>query len=330
MSKFDRIAQITIAILILFIPILVFLDRFIPVRISCENNNHCTSISSNGSLVFQFSRSVDPDLVEDIFKIDSKEASDFEWIDDHNLRWSAVEPLDPLNEVRLSFSKSRVGSRGASLRRDYSWDIVVREPSVVGLVPTDQWFEIFRVSPSEDGEYLPLIDSDGAVIDFEPSPDGEWILYAVENETGGIDLWKMDRNGSSTELFADCGQDRCLDPSWSFDSSKVAFTRESYPIGLFKSEIYISDIRTEESLLFDLFGGIPVGKPHFSPNGKWLTVRQNRIDSQLLINWTRMRSFPLKDHWEARDAGRPKAVCIISSIWRMRLVFFATGSLVWT
>jgi Tol biopolymer transport system component len=215
--------------------------------------------------------------------MDGAGASDFEWIDDRTLHWSAVEPLDPLSMVKLIFPKGRVGSRGASIRRDFVWKMVVREPSVVGLVSNGQWFEIYRVSPFEDGEYLSLTHSNGIVLDYAPSPDGEWILYAVENEQGGIDLWKMDRNGRNAVLFIDCGQDMCLDPSWSSDSGKVAFTRQSNLIGILKSEIFLSDIRSDQTILLDVLKGIPVSKPLFSPDGKWLTVRQNRTYSQLLV-----------------------------------------------
>ncbi len=50
---------------------------------------------------------------------------------------------------------------------------------------------------------------DKTIIDFDVAPDGEYIVFSAINNKQGIDLWYLDRSGTSLRLLLDCGADSC-------------------------------------------------------------------------------------------------------------------------
>jgi len=295
MSKFDRVVLVTILIVFLFVPALFIMERFNPVTVVCESSDDCSTISINGSLLFRFSRAVDSDLVESLFSTHTTKANIFEWLDDQTLRWFAADPPDSMYEILIELSRGKVGISGRYLLKNYSWEVVIREPDVVGMVLTGKYFDLYKIIPQESGDSTPLTQSNGTVLDYAPSPDGEWVLFALENDSGGIDLWKTNRDGENTGIFADCGQDKCIEPSWALFSGRIAFTRESNSSGSLTSEIYLADSIFEKPMVLGFLQSEMFSSPVFSPNGKWLSVRQNGSDSRILVKLDSRELFPIKD-----------------------------------
>lgn len=150
-----------------------------------------------------------------------------------------------------------------------------RDPMVLFLAPSDTP-ELWMADPDGDGP-IQLTDTGGQVLDYAPSPTGERIALGIRNEQAGIDLWEMVRNAggwSEPEQILPCGADFCINPAYSPDGARIAYTRRvvetaSGPPGV--PRVWLLD-RAEGST--DVWTSDPnIGgyEPSWSPDGRYLS-----------------------------------------------------------
>ncbi|MSR75735.1 MAG: hypothetical protein EXS14_09745 [Planctomycetes bacterium] len=73
-----------------------------------------------------------------------------------------------------------------------------------------------------NGEEKKLLDSWNAP-DFDFSPDGKWIAYALEDEEFNSDIWVAALDGSQAPFNLSCHPDNDRSPRWSPDGKTLAF-----------------------------------------------------------------------------------------------------------
>ena len=135
--------------------------------------------------------------------------------------------------------------------------------------------ELFSIGMDAGSPEIQLSHTNGRVWDYQPSPDGESVVFSAINSLKGIDLWMVQRDGSNQHKLLDCGGDRCSSPAWSPLIQELAFTRES--IGLAPNgpkgalRIWILDSKTGQAA--PLFSDPEkVGdEAKWSPDGQWLS-----------------------------------------------------------
>ena len=110
---------------------------------------------------------------------------------------------------------------------------------VVFVSDRDGNSEIYRMLP--DGRRQTRLTTTGDAYEAAPagSPDGRWIAYERWVEGGPTHLWLMSRDGRGAVGLTDGPSDN-LQPSWSADSTKIAFASNRDG----DWEIYVYDLTT--------------------------------------------------------------------------------------
>lgn len=104
-----------------------------------------------------------------------------------------------------------------------SANILKSEPSVLYL--SNSHAPELWVASVQGGTPRQMTSTGGKVFDFHVSQDGSRIAYSVQNEQKGIDLWEMDRAGNQARLLLACQADWCVNPAYSPDGGKIAYSR---------------------------------------------------------------------------------------------------------
>lgn len=135
------------------------------------------------------------------------------------------EPFEPGAQYQLTLR------RGAQCRDTFSRlpgaviRFSARAPAVVFLGQVTAAPELFLVQA--DGSGLEqLTETGGMVFDFFATLEGRRIVYSVENENGGADLWSLVPGQGSPQLILTCGAERCVNPALSPDGTTAAYSHQ--------------------------------------------------------------------------------------------------------
>jgi Tol biopolymer transport system component len=111
-------------------------------------------------------------------------------------------------------------------------------------------------------------------VDFAVHPLGEGIVYSVQRDDGGTDLWRMERDGADQRRLLACPGAACLNPAWSPDGRQLAYERRNLFAGTPNldpkaGQIWILDLeRGRDRPLFE--GEVALHSPSWSPDGSRL------------------------------------------------------------
>ncbi len=117
-------------------------------------------------------------------------------------------------------------------------------------------------------ENIPLTQTQGEVVDFAVSRSGSWIVYAVRNEKGGTDIWKMDREGKNKEKIYACGEVTCNNLAIDYLGLKIAFYSQG-PDGT----LILFSLLDNQTILVERGN---ISNVDFSPNGQLLRYFKNK------------------------------------------------------
>lgn len=143
-----------------------------------------------------------------------------------------------------------------------------REPAVLYLA-NSQAPELWIVSINGETPRQ-LTSTGGKVFDYQVSRDGNQIVYAAQNEQNGLDLWEIDRQGNQARLLLPCQADWCINPAYSPDGEKIAYSRrqtnqEGFEPGVPRVWIFDRATGSTDPLYTDAnIGGF---NPVWSPDG---------------------------------------------------------------
>ena len=277
------IAGAMFLILLAFLIILVIRNAG-HIRIVNQNRDP-GQISPLGSVSFEFSRDVDPQLVDGLWEVQPQTAGRWVWQDARHATWYASTPLPAQHSIVMTFHAGKLEKKGEKLDKDQSWQASVRQPqiAVIETVP-GQGQELFAIDLEGAQAARQIGSTHGKLDSFTPSPDGNQIILDVQNDKGGIDLWSVNRDGSDQHLLLDCGSDRCSAAAWSPDSRQIAFMRESSGEDNCGPRIWLlSPNNSETKPLFD-DSQKTAYSPLWSPDGKWLSVWNKKEGGVQIIN----------------------------------------------
>ncbi|MCJ7623835.1 MAG: hypothetical protein MUO76_10055 [Anaerolineaceae bacterium] len=244
----------------------------IVITISCQFNGlnirlvEDGNIGVYGPLVFNFSKPVLRDTVENSILFDFQNEVRFEWEDQILYIW----PIGLLSPGQYSVTIMRaVDLEGQDIIEPCNYTIEVRDPEVVYIAPLSAGSELWRRKPGQK-ESVQITFTEGNVIDFDISLDGERLVFSARNGDGGIDIWQTDRDGNRFKRLLDCGTAYCEEPDWSPDGKKIAY---SYLVPGDNSsrykKIWIYDFDTEISQPLRAEKNQCLGiTPRWSPDGK--------------------------------------------------------------
>lgn len=288
MKKFDKTAITIILSSLCLLAVSIGYNNLRPFRIE-YNDMINAPISPNGPITLEFTKAIDPQHFEALVDMEPSLDGRWEWENNRQAAWFPTDPLSPLEELEIIIRAGPVNSVGEALRNDLHFQVKVREPQIVFLKSTgDDKQEIFCISLDDEYNQKQLTVTNGNIADFTPSPDGESIIFSLENEHSGIDLWIMNRDGSNQQKLLDCSTDSCTGAVWSPNSQKIAYTREISISGSTDSKnasfIRILDISSGEiSTLFE-DAQMTGFSPTWSPDGQWLSIWNDREARLEIIN----------------------------------------------
>jgi hypothetical protein len=222
-SKLDQTASRLILICTMLIGLVIFLGAQAGIRVR-TNLPDQGLIGPYQTIRLTFSAPVESQMAEALFDIQPEVDGVFNWIDPRTLQFVPSRPFELNTSYKMTLHTGSVSLNDHQLKKDHTWNLQVREPLVAYLnVEDDQssiWVtDLNHTSPRQ------LTDPSQHVMGFDASRDGEFVVFYVPNESGGVDLWRTSRQGESAMLL-DCGRDRCTTPAISPDGTQIAYARE--------------------------------------------------------------------------------------------------------
>jgi Tol biopolymer transport system component len=269
MKKFDRFVIFFLMIVLSLIMVLLFQGDHVGVQVSEFIPDKGEQVGAYGPIGIRFAQEMDTHSVEENFVIVPATKGGFIW-EGQTLWFYPHTPLARTQVYQVTIQSGARSDSGRELLDPITWIVEIREPDIVYLVLADTGGDLWRFV-SQAKTFNVLTDTNGAVIEFAPSPSGNSIAYVTNNNAGGSDLWIMDRDGlNQTELLS-CGSDRCSQPAWRIGGEIIAYVRETYTP---ESELFqpgrIWTINTQTGQTNPLYQQDHVygHSPSFSPDGQ--------------------------------------------------------------
>ena len=289
MKKIIFVACIVIAVIFIFLTAGIYLFNHQPVSVDCTNCDDQGQVSPFGAMVFEFSRDVQPTLVESSWYTKPEISGYLEWIDSEHVRWKSENPVPSTQSFHFSFNAVTFGAKGEKLRNETSWELEVREPEIL-ILATESGYgqEIYRTEGHTGPDFIQLTFTQGSVIDYSASTDGEIIVFSSMSDNGGYDLWQVKRDGSDTHKILDCENARCSSATLSPSGQQVAYIRETTAEGYtetsLRSEVWLLTLASSETKPLLADSNNSGFNPTWSPDGKWLSFWNGNLEQIYIVN----------------------------------------------
>jgi WD40 repeat protein len=249
--------------------VLFFFARSTSIEVACTNSDDCRQMGVMGGVIFSFSKPFDTKQFKDLVRVEGADTGNWVILDQYSVRWMASAPLLPGSTVTFSLPKGQLGLSGERLRRMQGWEIAVRAPEIAVLGENGQGYEVFVLH--EGGMTVPLTQTGDGVQSFEPSPDGEQLALAVENDRGGVDLWLATRNGSDQQVLVTCGEERCHSPAWSPDGTVLLYVRSTNASPDGGGRVWMKGLHSGTEQVMAEVQADNATQPRWSPDGRWIS-----------------------------------------------------------
>lgn len=229
-KKFIPILSLIVVVIVLFLSpfILSWLSKTLVFFVDNRQTriqwmNPQEEISSVASFQFFIPNELEEEIVEESFFISIPVEGDWNWLEDDLVVWQPSEPLPADHNVEFGFDPSI--SQSNKIKKA-TWQTTIRNPKIIYLQNVESGRALFSFSPEQPEMINQLTPSEGFIIDFSISPNGEQIIFSQENSKSGVDLWVTDRKGEKVSLVLDCGEDRCSNLDWNPRRDEIVFTIE--------------------------------------------------------------------------------------------------------
>jgi len=197
-------------------------------------------IDNQAPLRLVFSRRMDTQSIRRHLTIDPAQTGELSW-QGSTLLFTPDEPWPSGKSITVSLAP---GARAAGwlslpLQEHVSWSFTIRQPRLVYLYPAGESANLYILDPeTEIGK--PLTDLPAGVLDFDVSPDGEYIYYSVKNLQGGSSIYRLENfNSPSGEgaqtavqphstLILACTRATCRTPKISPQGGLLAYERTAF------------------------------------------------------------------------------------------------------
>lgn len=231
-------------------------------------------IGLRGPLVVELGTPVDVEMAQPYLEISPATPGRWTAEGTHISFWP-VETLQAGEKLVLTARAGLQTGDGRRLLRDVVFSIVVRSPAIAYLGKVSTGAELWLAEANGSGNFQ-LTDTGGQVLGFAASWDGNQLAYVVHNDQNGSDIFLVQRDGSGAHLLIACGVDRCQDPAWKPDGSRILFTRTGSD--------GISHLRTLTLAGVDEDTGYQGLLPSWSPDGKTLAFYDPSLASIHLVD----------------------------------------------
>lgn len=224
-ASLDTIATGILLILAVLVALIIFIGENAGVRVRA-NLPENGEVGPYQTIQLTFSEPVDAATASTLVELDPAHDGTFEQVNDTTLRFASSRPFELGIIYKLTLIPGLVAPDGGEVKSEQTWQFTVREPRVVYLRTNGSESGIWSVDMKGENP-IRLTDANIRVISFDAAQNGEFIIFSSTNEQGGIDLWRVFRDGSGASILLDCGRDRCTTPAIAPNNWRVAYAREA-------------------------------------------------------------------------------------------------------
>lgn len=223
--SFDKVAIFILIILVTLISITIVVGENRGVRAKTNLTQENEALSPYQKIQITFSESVNTEMAFDLITLNPVHEGYLEWDDDKTVNFVPLKPFELNKNYSITVSAGVVTNNAREIKKTQTWNFGVREPLVAFMVTDANQSAVYSIDLN-GGEPKRLTDEDIKVLSYDAAVNGDFLVYTTLNENGGVDIWKISRDGNDDSILLDCGFDRCTVPSISPDAKFVAYSRE--------------------------------------------------------------------------------------------------------
>lgn len=241
------------------------------------------------AITFTFSEAIDPGIAPDLISIEPIHEGYLQWTGANSLRFVPLQPYKRDQVYTAKVIAGEVNIKGREVKTTQTWQFHIREPRVAYLASGEDQSGIWSMTAT-GGELKRLTDETIKVISFDVAPGGDFIVFTSLNQNGGIDLWRVSRDGGDESILLDCGFDRCTTPVIAPGDKRIAYSREAagptpdLPFG--SPRILVLDLESGADQAVYEDQSILGYNPSWSPDGNRLASFDGLADFIHLIDFT--------------------------------------------
>lgn len=308
----DAVASGVLALLTTLVGLIILYGNLAGIRVSADIPKNGL-ISPLQVIKLTFSEPVDFPFVSQVVSMDPILDGYLEWVDERTVEFVPIQPFEQGVAYKLTISPEILNTDGHALKKVHTWEFSVREPLVAYLSADAKHSSIWAMDLK--GNPPQQLTKEGTqVLSFEASPSGDFIVFTVINKQGGIDLWRVSRNGGDESILLDCGSDRCTRTAISPNGKRIAYSREAafssdLPYG--SPRIWVLDLQNgQDNPVYENEQIIGYG-PSWSPDSNKLASFDGLADQINLIDLKENKQFVFPSNTGGPIAWSPDSTRIL-------------------
>jgi dipeptidyl aminopeptidase/acylaminoacyl peptidase len=224
-ASLDTVAGSILLALAVFVALAIFIGENAGARVRADLPEN-GEVGPYQTIQLIFSEPVDAATASALLELDPAHDGTFEQVNDTTLRFASSRPFELDTAYKLTLRPGLISPTGNEVKSAQEWRFTVREPRVAYLLTDGTSSSIWSVGL--DGRNpTRLTDESIRVISFDAAQNGDFLVFTSVNEKGGIDVWRVRRDGSGASVLLDCGLDRCTTPAIAPNGWLVAYSREA-------------------------------------------------------------------------------------------------------
>ncbi|NJN79035.1 MAG: hypothetical protein HC797_00365 [Anaerolineales bacterium] len=223
--SFDKVAISILIVLSILVGITIFVGESVGIRVRADLPEE-GRVSPYQKIQITFSESVSTEMAYELITLNPVHEGVLEWENERTLYFVPLKPFALNTKYTLTLNAGVINANGGEIKKLQSWDFYVREPLVAYMLTDANQSGVWAID-LKGGEPKRLTDERIKVLSFDAAVNGEFVIFTSINTNGGVDLWKVSRDGNDSAILLDCGFDRCTVPSISPDTKFIAYSREA-------------------------------------------------------------------------------------------------------
>ncbi len=227
-NPLDRAAIVVIAILLFIIAAVIIRGDQVGVQIISQvPRGDAVGVATRTQLAFTFSEPLPGSALDGRVMVSPGLTGTLRF-NGSTAFFAPSRPFQPDTQYTVTVLAGARSERGRAMLRDATWTFRTGHPRVVYLSPATATGDLYLRDIGQAALPQRITSEPYGVFDFAISPDGKRIVYsATRDSSGSRDLWSIAPNGSNRERIQACDEQVCQTPSFSADSTRVAFERRN-------------------------------------------------------------------------------------------------------